>query len=125
MPFDTEHHLRNALDYVANRSQIGPIITNPILFGIILVFIIILITYILDCENVLTFRVMFYLFIGMVCAVFAHDTLLNHQTPVEEVKIIETHDNLPPREIENRPAEYLPTTAKQLEELVSKNTYFN
>lgn len=135
MPFDAGHHMRGMVDYVANSSQIGVFLMNPIWFSVILVSVLILI--LLACwDGGPSFKLVFYMLVGVGCAVLAHDTLVE-QRYIEKYEtskgeeVVEggyTYDTeVGPREPSERP-EYLvadqqsafvrPTTLNELETIV-------
>jgi hypothetical protein len=140
MPFDTSYHVRGVVDYLANRSSVGVLLMNPIWFSIVLVAILVLILM-LVWDGGPSFKLIFYMLVGVGCAVLAHDTLVEqryiekYETSAGEelVEGVQSYDGregdetVAPREPEERP-EYLvadqqsafvrPTTMAELEAAV-------
>jgi hypothetical protein len=75
MPFDEGHLLRGALDYLANRSAVGTVMMHPIWFTLVLVAVIVLVL-IVCWDGSVTFKLVFYLLVGVGCSVLAHDALV-------------------------------------------------
>lgn len=86
MPFDAGYHLRGLIDYVANRSHLGTVLTNPIWIGLIIVAVIVLLLLAVGWEGCPTFKLIFWMCVAVTSLMLVHDTLVHK-------KADDTHEN--------------------------------
>lgn len=77
MSLDISSIINRSTTHVANKTKLGNYIANPFLVGIIITAIVILILYIWAVP--LSFKLVFYTFLGVIITVLAHDTVLLDQ----------------------------------------------
>ena len=77
MPFDAGYHLLGVVDYVANRSHMGAVLTNPIWIGLIIVAVVILILLAVGWDGCPTFKLLFWMTVAVTTITLIHDTLIS------------------------------------------------